>query len=126
MFTEHCFILKNTLYIKEALEKLRYKPSSTFRSLEKYIFTSGYRFYSTDNKFLSKINIGITYIPYGICCEKNEDLFLAIAALRDDTDANQWFTDGKVWEKTEAELPSRYMQMNGHKATIKELIEYFK
>ncbi len=30
-------------------------------------------------------------------CGTNEDLFLAIAALRDDTDKYQWFTDGDKW-----------------------------
>ncbi len=29
-----------------------------------------------------------------IDCGTNEELFLAIAALRDDTDKYQWFTDG--------------------------------
>ena len=59
-------------------------------------------------------------------CGENEKVFLALASLRDDTDKNQWFTDGKIWEKCESELPSKYMQINGHKATIDEIIDYFK
>lgn len=30
-------------------------------------------------------------------CGANEFLFLAIAALRYDTDDSQWFTDGEDW-----------------------------
>ena len=33
-----------------------------------------------------------------INCEENEDLFLALAALRKDSDIHQWFTDGEKWE----------------------------
>lgn len=61
-----------------------------------------------------------------IDCEDNEELFLAIAALRDDTDKYQWFTDGRLWEKCESDLPSKYMQIHGHKATVEELIDRFK
>lgn len=59
-------------------------------------------------------------------CGDNVNYFLAIAALRDDTDKYQWFTDGNIWELNNNDLPSRYMQLNGHKATIDELLEYFK
>lgn len=38
----------------------------------------------------------------------------------------QWFTDGEVWEMSESDLPSKYMQIEGHKASVEELIEYFK
>ena len=66
-------------------------------------------------------------------CGTNEELFLAIAALRDDTDDNQWFTDGNDW------LLWRYMKVGmyyqdmpeilfekWYKATVEELIEHFK
>ena len=60
-----------------------------------------------------------------IDCGSNEDLFLALAALRDDSDKHQWFTDGNLWEKSEDDLPSRYMQLNGHKADVNEIIQHF-
>lgn len=63
--------------------------------------------------------------PYCIDCGENIDLFLAIAALRDDTDKYQWFTDGKIAEMSNEDLPSRYMQMEGHKCTVEELIKIF-
>ena len=34
-----------------------------------------------------------------INCNDDVDLFFALAALRDDTDNFQWFTDGVNWEK---------------------------
>lgn len=61
-----------------------------------------------------------------IDCGKNIKLFLSLAALRNDTDRYQWFTDGTLWEKVDSDLPSHYMQLEGHKATVEELIEYFK
>lgn len=66
-------------------------------------------------------------IDVSIDCGTNEDLFLALAALREDTDKGQWFCDNNdLWEQTYSDLPSRYMQMNGHKATVEEIIEHFK
>lgn len=61
------------------------------------------------------------------CWPNEETLFLALAALRIDTDANQWFVDDfNNWEMSAEDLPSRYMQLNGHKATPEELIKKFR
>ena len=66
--------------------------------------------------------------PWCIDCGTNEEMFLSLAALRDDTDKNQWFVDdiAGVWERSESELTSKYMQLNGHKATAEEIVEHFK
>lgn len=74
-----------------------------------------------------------------IDCGTNEELFLAIAALRDDTDNNQLFTNGKGdWgiyrDGSDGGLsgmdfygmPNDFEIDNYHKATVNELIEYFK
>lgn len=71
--------------------------------------------------------------------QTNEELFLAIAALRDDTDNNQLFTNGKGdWgiyrDGSDGGLsgmdfygmPNDFEIDNYHKATVNELIEYFK
>ena len=63
--------------------------------------------------------------PYCIDCGENIDLFLAIAALRDDTDKYQWFTDGKITEMSTEHLPSKYMMLEGHKCSVDELVELF-
>ena len=74
-----------------------------------------------------------------IDCGTNEELFLAIAALRDDTDKNQLFTNGKGdWgiyrDGSDGGLsgmdfygmPNDFEIDNYHKATVNELIEHFK
>ena len=70
----------------------------------------------------------------GFDCGTNEELFLAIAALRDDTDKYQWFTDGDKWilcPKTKFSTFWVYYDIDVnadtiHKATVDELIEHFK
>jgi hypothetical protein len=72
----------------------------------------------------------------GIDCGTNEKLFLAIAALRDDSDYMQWFTDGKTWKVSDWRNAKShfhdwyryfgYTGTNPHKATVEELIQYFK
>lgn len=67
-------------------------------------------------------------------CKENERLFLALAALRNDSDIHQWFTDGLKWVISDIhpllEL-KEYFQKIGfnysktHKATVEELIKYF-
>lgn len=64
-------------------------------------------------------------------CGTNEELFLALAALRDDSDYMQWFTNGEKWiqnKQNDIEI-IRYgvgNPINFHKATVKEIIEHFK
>lgn len=77
---------------------------------------------------------GLKEIDGLIDCGTNEELFLAIAALRDDTDKYQWFTDGNKWIMCPAIKFSTYWVYNDidvnidtvHKATVDELIEHFK
>ena len=132
MFTTPCFIRKNTPELRKKLEELGYKP---FGSV-KYEWDTGWGL-STDNRigeFESFDNNGLENIikcespdyEDSVDCGTNEELFLALAALRDDTDYMQWFTDGKLWEKSNSDLPSHYMQLEGHKATVEEIIKHFK
>lgn len=117
MFTQPCFIRKNTPELREKLKELGYIS---------HIFNNN----DANNLYVDKlgtyISVDIENQPHYIDCGTNEELFLALAALRDDTDNNQWFTDGKLWEKSNNDLPSHYMQLEGHKATVKEIIEHFK
>ena len=64
-------------------------------------------------------------------CGTNEELFLALAALRDDNDYMQWFTNGEKWiqnkqNDTEVIRYGTSNPINFHKATVKEIIENFK
>lgn len=68
-----------------------------------------------------------------IDCGTNEELFLAIAALRDEADKYQWFTDGDKWILCPEIKFSTYwvndidVNLDAiHKATVNELIEHFK
>ena len=125
-FTTPCFIRKNTPELRKKLEELGY----TF-------LPNGYAEWNIPIEELPYLQCNTERnLPYyigkngwmdGIDCGENEQLFLAIAALREDSDKFQWFCDDNgLWEMSESDVPSRYMQMNGHKATLAELIEYFK
>ena len=77
-------------------------------------------------------------------CDDNEELFFALAALRDDTDKNQWFiaTNDKWDEDYNGEITvyyeegdwllwgyysfMEYMSSDFRKATVEEIIEHFK
>lgn len=78
--------------------------------------------------------------PHCIDCGTNEDLFLAIAALRDDTDRGQWFVkndenvwlqcvDNKfvfyTWINESGSYEEKDISILYHKATVQELIEHF-
>lgn len=63
-----------------------------------------------------------------INCGDNVNYFFAIAALRDDTGDYQWLTndDHTYWERKETIcMPSKYMQLEGHKATLEEIVEEY-
>ena len=76
-----------------------------------------------------------------IDCGTNEDLFLAIAALRDDTDKNQWFASNYFnknmnpdsfvkcttddYKEFFGDCPYTRNYDDYHKATINELIKFF-
>lgn len=143
-FIQPCFIRKNTPELRKKLEELGYKP---FGSV-KYEWDTGWGL-STDNRlgeFESFDGNGLENIikcgppdyEESIDCGENEELFLAIAALRDDKPDYQWF----LWEDndgiyhTELEdswrkyIPDEYWEewwwFEVRKATVEELIEHFK
>lgn len=141
MFTTPCFIRKNTPELRKKLEELGYTPNS-------------YEcFWDDDNRYLITFISPSGFNGYGLCitdccilsnksyidCGTNEDLFLAVAALRDDTDVNQWFvmdveeyvdinqgdwfiaTDRNKGKHIGTQIEPLYC----HKATIEELISHF-
>ncbi len=134
MFTESCFIRKNTPELRESLEKLGYKSHvpvagdaiCTFMRDNK----AEYMNFTIDEDF--EVNIKDSF-PF-IDCGENEDLFLAIAALRDDTDIHQWYTDKSgQWHKCNLNEGWKFIYfhpvlspVNAHKATVKELIKHFQ
>lgn len=131
-FTTPCFIRKNTPELWEKLEELGYK-------------NYGNPFQITDDSKLITTIDG-EYVPYNvplddsfIDCGTNEELFLAIAALRDDTDDSQWFVypPENSWficadddinyarENIRESVQAAWFHCS-HKATVEELIKHFK
>lgn len=126
-FIQPCFIRKNTPELRRKLEKLGYDLLFSAR----YGYGEGL---CVRYNFATSVQCEFD----GIDCGTNEDLFLAVAALREDSDEYQWFTDGKNWLKCQYESIEDERQearechyygatvYNCHKATVEELIEHFK
>lgn len=132
MFTTPCFIRKNTPELRKKLKELGYTLHPTV------LYAGNYPQFLFCNRNM--------YAPYGIGyreeidravdCGTSSELFLAIAALRDDSDINQWFTDGIRWFKCPYERVEECRKNTGNygnklidystKATVEELIEHFK
>lgn len=138
-FTTPYFIRKNTQELRRGLEELGYShdnPKYYADDDNKYDFIMCHngKFFLLSQKN-HVIRNGHPLKKYGsIDYGTNEELFLAIAALRDDTDKYQWFTDGDKWILCPEILFSTYWVYNDvdvnldaiHKATVDELIEHFK
>ena len=120
-FTTPCFIRKNTDNIRNRLKELGYycNPYLGWHNLCTCMFgiISVYSWRDDDINALKEID-------FLVDCGANEELFLAIAALRDDTDKYQWFTDGDLWFKCGDEVCNEGRKI--HKASVNELIEHFK
>ena len=125
MFTQACLIRD---YNKDLISKIE---------------NIGYRNYGNPFQFTDYSILYTTidgyYVPYKvqvdsswIDCGTNEELFFAVAALRDDSDRLQWFVhqdgsflkcecDSKIDMWGDFEYPEIYPR----KATVEELIEHF-
>lgn len=122
-FTQPCYIRKNTTELRKELEVLGYNRHPSYIDNEYLYLNRG--FYHTNVVGYSE------EIERMIDCGTNEELFLALAALRDDSDYMQWFTDGKSWyqDKVNDIEVLKYgagKPIDFHKATVEEIIEHFK
>lgn len=142
-FTTPAFIRKNTPELRKKLEKLGYNhPTDVIEDERFCIATSpvNCNYHVILKGVFDDTNPHHTWNCAGrIDCGTNEELFIVIAALRDDTDNNQLFTNGKgywgiYWDGHDGGLsgmnffgiPNDFDLSNYHKATVNELIEYFK
>lgn len=136
-FTTPCFIRKSTYKLMDRLNELGYRLFGCELNEDLCIFTEPeYRLYSVE--FFS--NIPHPDETDSIDCGTNEELFLALAALRDDSNYMQWFictedyieSPDKEWKVGDWDLNTcmdvTYGQQLPHwrKATVDELIEHFK
>lgn len=146
-FTTPCFIRKNTETLRKKLEELRYfnnSPQWTNNCSIIWAYQYPIKGFDTPNYVIAD-SFDIPFDKHSALCGKfvdcgtNEELFLAIAALRDDTDNNQLFTNGKGdWgiyrDGSDGGLsgmdfygmPNDFNLSYYHKATVNELIEHFK
>lgn len=122
-FTTPCFIRKSTYKLMYRLNELGYRLFGCELNEDLCIFTEPeYRLYSVE--FFS--NIPHPDETDSIDCGTNEDLFLALAALRDDTDKFQWFISPEgIWAYNKNN-DSISVSPKWRKATVYEQIEHFK
>nr|DAM07235.1 MAG TPA: hypothetical protein [Caudoviricetes sp.] len=127
-FTTPCFIRKNTEELRKKLEDIGYAANFSTKDHDVIYAEATFGVYFT--MFSSNIP---QLMNFAYDCGENEALFLAIAALSDDTDKNQWFTDGYLWFECGDEMCDEtieyYLNEYGrkfHKATVEELINHFK
>ena len=85
----NCFIRKNTEYIREGLKNLGI-PQNTFDDGTRPWIAFNHGMWISVDEGHDRL------FPDDIDCGDNEDLFLAIAALRDNTDFGQWFKIPKI------------------------------
>lgn len=126
MFTQRCFIRKNTKELRDRLTLIGYRYGGIDEGYEQEsIYCNHGELFEVDKRPARDFKI--------IDCGENEDLFLAIAALRDDNDYMQYITCAEVPEFTlctsntidehfNYEFPNELYR----KATVEELIEHFK
>lgn len=148
MFTQRCCIWKNTKKLKNKLKDLGYNICKCTNFDDAIILKNcinngtihGFGYYDESSGFVNKNEM---LKQFKNDCEKtniidcgvNEELFLALAAIRDDSDKNQWFTDGDkdFWFISGDENCNCTIQYyketynkNIHKATAQELINHFQ
>lgn len=143
-FTIPCFIRKNTPELRKKLEKLGYKSRTISNNDKLCLATTANNVYAKytiiTNEMFDSVDPHRTWNCAGrIDCGTNEELFLAIAALRDDTDDSQWFVypPENIWficddddinyarENIKDSVQAAWFHCS-HKATVEELIEHFK
>lgn len=143
-FTTPAFIRKNTPELRKKLEKLGYNHSTDVIEDERFCIATSpvnCNYHVILKEVFDDTNPHHTWNCAGrIDCGTNEELFIVIAALRDDTDNNQLFTNGRGYWGIYSDnckegglsgmnffgIPNDFDLSNYHKATVDELIEYFK
>lgn len=132
MFTEFCFIRKRSIWLIRELDGFGYKCNQSLIQPISHLLVVGNGCYACSFPY------NCADVDKFIDCGTNEKLFLAIAALRDDSDKNQWFVckEKDIWwlcefDKFEDEFDiykdETDLECNDYKkATVEELIEYFR
>lgn len=141
-FKYSCVVFDNSEELRNGLEALGYELSGKTDGSALTAYANG--IYKTAWEYTNP------YTNVIIDCHNNGELFLAIAAIRDDSDENQWFVTeaDQAWVNIGVYMPKGSFfkcftkdvypeELKGkekfcnslvpiHKATIDELINYFK
>lgn len=140
-FTTSCFIRKNTTELRKKLEDLGYERNAYecfWDDENRYIITT---IDSNDNAYYTlciKDSCLLKNKEF-INCETNEELFLALVSLRDDSDYMQWFISDETKQFYKCTSNKFDFHQEGianwlccssaeyfRKATVEEIIEHFK
>ena len=135
MFTTPCFLRHNTKDLIGKLKDLGYRPYSDDNIPYDWCIVTSFVGENNDVPYAgiwSNSPDPRCYNP--IDCGNNEDLFLAIAALRDDSDKDQWFVslEGHFFQSKDDVFNVgmanyiHFFPTRWHKATVEELIKQFK
>ena len=135
-FLQSCLIRKNTKEIIDILIEIGYDKPNEYRNLFTNLLTVPSRNGKGSIIGLSDKWVDLLLINNGfktIDCGTNEDLFLALASLKDNNDKNQWFIyDGNNPKDYCIQNGDWYICgfehniSNGHKATVEEILKHFK
>lgn len=123
MFTQACFIIKDTQELRDKLKEIGINPYPCIvPKCINYLFVN--------RGFYSRNEIGYKEeIDSAIDCGANEDLFLALAALRNDSDYMQYFIaaeSGKPMLCTKENIEDHTVWHELYrKMTAEELVDYF-
>ena len=123
-FIQPCFIRKNTPELRKTLEALGYKAGFGNINNDSIATSSITNTYSCISmSIFDNENHHINWKANGkrIDCGDNEDLFLALAALRDDNDYMQWFVSTKTRTRRLVGCFGQVIGMDGH---YKEIVGY--
>ena len=156
-FIQPCFIRKNTYELRKKIEELGYEPCypmvqhpEVFKNIATCNFFGSMYYGVSDDEASRPGDISDAIKNGGIIdCGDNEELFFALAALRDDTPINSFYWFNRRLVKCE-DKTEKHTFLNGfisilkcgcvddpnicfgaeedflRKATVEEIIEYFK
>lgn len=124
MFTTPCFIRKNTPELRAKLDNLGYDGVNY--NDDGFLCTFCSMYSSCDEE-------AHTTMSGAFDCGTNEEMFLSLAALRNNSDYMQWFTDNDKWALCYLNKGVEFIVGNStgldwnmvHKATKEEIINYF-
>ena len=137
-FIQPCFIRKKTQELIDKLITMGYNYPIKYQEIFPNLLTVPYKGHGwasliavSDKEIDLALKTQINQNPT-IDCGDNEELFLALAALRDDKPDYQWyvwndiFVDNRFKQYIPGEHWEEWWWFEIRKATVEEIIEHFK